>query len=342
MRKLLNTLYITDELCYLSKDGENIVIKKDDKEIKRLPIHILEGIICFNYNGVSPGTMRLCNENNISITFLTPTGRLCGRFTGKTNGNVYLRRTQYRYADNEDISLELAKQFIAGKMINSRKVLKRVIRDHGEKVDVNKINSVCEDLLSKIKSIETIQNKDTLRGIEGDGARKYFSCFDEMILQQKEDFYFNGRNKRPPMDNVNALLSYLYSILTYEIQSALESVGLDSYVGFFHTDRPGRASLALDVIEELRSYMVDRFVITMINKKQVAKGNFIKKENGSVIMDDDGRKIILTAWQDRKREEITHPFLKEKIMIGLIPYAQAQLLARYIRGDLDEYPPFLI
>lgn len=342
MRKLLNTLYITDELCYLSKDGENIVIKKDDKEIKRLPIHILEGIICFNYNGVSPGTMRLCNENNISITFLTPTGRLCGRFTGKTNGNVYLRRTQYRYADNEEISLKLAKQFITGKMINSRKVLKRLIRDHGEKVDVNKINSVSEDLLSKIKNIETIQNKDSLRGIEGEGARKYFNCFDEMILQQKEDFYFNGRNKRPPMDNVNALLSYLYSILTYEIQSALESVGLDSYVGFFHTDRPGRASLALDMIEELRSYMVDRFVITMINKKQITKGNFIKKENGSVIMDDDGRKIILTAWQDRKREEIIHPFLKEKIMIGLIPYVQAQLLARYIRGDLDEYPPYLI
>jgi len=342
MRKLLNTLYITDELCYLSKDGDNIVIKKDGQEIKRLPIHILEGIICFNYNGVSPGIMRLCNENNISIVFLTPTGRLCGRFVGKTNGNVYLRRTQYRYADDEEISLNLARQFILGKLINSRKVLNRVIRDHGEKVDVNKINIIAEDLLSKIKCIEIVDNKDSLRGIEGEGARKYFSCFGEMILQQKEDFYFEGRNRRPPMDNVNALLSYLYSILTYEIQSALEAVGLDSYVGFFHTDRPGRASLALDMIEELRSYMVDRFVITLINKKQLTKRYFIKKENGSVILDDDGRKILLTTWQDRKREEITHPFLNEKIMVGLIPYVQAQLLARYIRGDIEDYPPFMI
>lgn len=342
MRKLLNTLYITNDLCYLSKDRENIVITIDDKEVKRFPIHILEGIICFNYNGVSPGVMKLCNENHISISFLTPYGQFCGRFTGKTNGNVYLRREQYRIADNEEKSLKIARNCIIGKLNNSRKILMRLIRDHKNKIDSEKVQLTVDELYDQIEKIKTIDSKDSLRGIEGEAARNYFGNFDDMILSQKNDFLFNSRNRRPPKDKVNAMLSFLYSLLSYEVQSALESVGLDSYVGFFHSDRPGRAGLALDMMEELRGYMVDRLVLTLINKKQIDSKGFEEKENESVLLNEKGRNIVIEAWQKRKQEEILHPYIDEKISIGLLPYVQSQLLARYIRGDIDEYPPFLL
>ena len=306
MRKLLNTLYITNEEYYLARDGENIIIKEDGKTIRRFPIHILEGIVCFNYVGASPGVVKLCNENNISITFLTPNGRFCGKFIGVTNGNVLLRRTQYRISD-DDRSLMIAKRCIEAKLINSRKVYLRLLRDHPDKIDSQKIQKVT----------------------------------DYLILSQQEDFKFVMRSKRPPMNRVNAMLSFLYSMLTYEVQAALETIGLDSYVGFFHTDRPGRASLALDMIEELRAYMVDRLVLTMINRNQISKSDFEVKENDAVLLNEKGREKILTEWQKRKQIEITHPFIKETIPIGLIPYVQAQLLSRHIRGDLDEYPPFI-
>lgn len=342
MRKLLNTLYITNDLCYLSKDRENIVITIDNKEVKRFPIHILEGIICFNYNGVSPGVMKLCNENYISIAFLTPYGKFCGRVVGKTNGNVHLRREQYRIADNDEISLKISKNFIIGKLSNSRKILMRAIRDHKEKMNVEEIQKTVDELMDQIKKIENIENKDSLRGIEGESARNYFGNFNQMILSQKNDFVFNSRNRRPPKDKVNALLSFLYTLLTYDVQSALESVGLDSYVGFFHSDRPGRAGLALDMMEEIRAYMVDRLVLTLINRKQIDSKGFDEKENGSVLLNEKGRNIVIEAWQKKKQEEIVHPYIDEKINIGLLPYVQSQLLARYIRGDIDEYPPFLI
>ncbi len=342
MKKLLNTLYITNELCYLSKDGENIVIKIDDKEVKRLPIHILQGIICFNYNGVSPGVIKLCSNNNISLALMTPRGDMCGRFVGKTNGNVHLRREQYRWADDEEISLLIAKNIILSKLSNSKKILQRLIRDHSEKVDCEVLDVTIKDFKLAIIRVDKCVNKDTLRGIEGEMARKYFSCFDQLILKQKDDFIFRGREKRPPKDRINAMLSYMYSILTYEIQSALEAVGLDSYVGFFHTDRSGRASLALDIIEEFRAYLVDRFVVSLINKKEISKKHFETKENGSVLLTKDGKQIILTKWQKRKQEEINHPFLEEKCPIGLLPHLQALLLARHIRGDIDSYPPFFI
>jgi CRISPR-associated protein Cas1 len=341
MKKLLNTLYITNELCYLSKVGENIVIKIDDKEVKRLPIHILEGIICFNYNGVSPGVIKLCNENNVQLALMDPFGKLCGRFIGVSKGNVLLRREQYRIADDER-SLSVAKNMILAKLTNSRRVLLRLIRDHKEKVNDVYINEVCESIKMQMERISEITDKDSLRGVEGEVARKYFSCFEAMILQQKEDFYFTNRNKRPPTDNVNALLSYMYSILSYDMLSALEAVGLDSYVGVFHTDRPGRASLALDMIEELRAYMVDRFVLSLINKRQIFNKHFEKKENGAILLNKEGKNIIFTQWQERKQQEIMHPFIKENCPIGLIPHIQAQLLARYIRGDLETYPPFFM
>ncbi len=341
MRKLLNILYITNENYYLSRERENVVIKENSKVIKRFPIHIIEGIVCFNYIGVSPAMIQLANENNISLTFLTPGGRFCGKFIGTTNGNVILRREQYRIADDEERSLQLAKRCIEAKIINSRKVLLRTLRDHREKVNVARLTVATEYLKKQLVLCQEVNNKDSLRGIEGDSARMYFQCFDDIILYQKEDFIFVTRSRRPPLNRVNAILSYLYSLLTYEVQSALETVGLDSYVGFFHTDRPGRASLALDMIEELRPYLVDRFVVTLINRKQIGSEDFEVKENGAVLLNKKGRDKVLILWQKRKHTEIIHPFINEKMPVGLIPYVQAQLLSRHIRGDLDSYPPFL-
>lgn len=341
MRKLLNTLYITNENYYLSRERENIVIRHEEKVVKRFPIHILEGIVCFNYTGVSPGLMQLANENNISITFLTPNGRFCGKFVGLTSGNVILRRTQYRISDDGVSSLKIAKRCIQAKIINSRKNLLRLARDHKNKVDINKVNKTIEYLKMQNDFVVNTDSFDILRGIEGDSARAYFQVFDEMILNQKDEFKFVRRSKRPPLNKVNAILSYLYSILTYEIQAAVEAVGFDSYVGFYHRDRPGRASLALDLIEELRPYLVDRFVTTLINRGQINSKDFEEKENGSVLLNDKGRQKVLKVWQERKHDEINHPFIKEKVKIGLIPYIQAQLLSRHMRGDIEEYPPFL-
>lgn len=340
MRKLLNTLYVTNENYYLASQGENVLIKDEGKIVRRFPIHILEGIVCFNYMGASPGIIRLCNENNISITFLTPNGRFCGKYIGLTNGNVLLRRTQYRLSDSHE-SLQIAKRCIEAKLINSRKVYLRLARDHPERINSNKVKQLNDYLYKQTLVVALAEDKDQLRGIEGDAARAYFQLFDELILHQKEDFKFVIRSKRPPLNRVNAMLSFLYSMLTYEVQSALETVGLDSYVGFFHTDRPGRASLALDLIEELRAYMVDRFVLTMINRKQISNTDFEVKENEAVYLNDKGREKVLTQWQKRKQVEITHPYINETISLGLLPYVQAQLLARYIRGDLDDYPPFI-
>ncbi|TDM04011.1 type I-C CRISPR-associated endonuclease Cas1c [Macrococcus carouselicus] len=340
MRKLLNTLYITNENFYLSRERENFVIKEDGKVFKRFPAHIIESIVCFSYIGASPSAIELANTNQISLTFLTPEGRFCGRYIGTTNGNVLLRREQYRIAD-DGRSLQIAKRCIEAKIINSRKVLLRTLRDHRDKVNATRLEVAETYLKKQLFLCKQVDNKDSLRGIEGDAARMYFQCFDDIILYQKEDFVFVTRSKRPPLNRVNAILSYLYTLLTYEVQSALESVGLDSYVGFFHTDRPGRASLALDMIEELRPYLVDRFVITLINRKQIAPQDFEIKENGAVLLNKKGRDKVLTLWQKRKHSEIIHPFIGEKVPIGLIPYVQAQLLSRHIRKDLESYPPFL-
>lgn len=339
MRKLLNTLYITNEDYYLSRERENIVIRDSEKVIRRFPIHILEGIVCFNYTGASPGVIQLCNENRISITFLSPNGRFRGKFVGLTNGNVLLRREQYRIADDKR-SLKIAKNCIEAKLINSRKVFLRLRRDHSN-IDHLKVTELANYFKSQIVNVKSCDNKDSLRGIEGDVARSYFQNFDELILSQKNDFKFVLRSRRPPLNRVNAMLSFLYSMLTYEVQAALETIGLDSYVGFFHTDRPGRPGLALDMIEELRPYLVDRFVITMINRRQISVNDFEEKENQAVLLNDKGREKILKQWQKRKHQEITHPFIKEKMPIGLLPFIQAQLLSRHIRGDIEAYPPFI-
>lgn len=341
MRKLMNTLYVTSPDTYLSLDGENIVVLQDNKEKIRVPMQNLEGIVAFGYTGASPALMGYCAKNNIALTFLSKSGKFLARITGETRGNVVLRREQYRIADDEYRSLAIAKNCIIGKIYNSKNVVKRAMRDHSQRIDVDQFEKISFQLQNSLIMVQQANSIDELRGYEGEAAVRYFSILDQLILQQKNSFYFHSRNKRPPLDNMNAMLSFMYTLLAHETAAALESVGLDSYVGFFHTDRPGRISLALDMMEELRSIFVDRFVISLVNKRIVNENGFEKQENGAVIMTDSTRKEILRNWQERKQDKIKHPFLNETIEWGLVPYVQAMLLARYIRGDLDEYPPFM-
>ncbi len=341
MKKLLNTLYVTSENSYLSLDGENIVVFEDKKEVGRLPLHNLEGIVSFGYRGTSPALMGACADRNISLCYVTPQGKFLARVTGKIKGNVILRQQQYESSRDKEISLSIAKNCITGKIYNARWVLERAVRDHSLQINTDQVKTASVHLKQSLEYIRNSQSKEQLRGYEGEAASIYFGVFNELILQQKKDFVFCGRNKRPPLDNINAMLSLVYTLLTNQIASALECVGLDPYIGYLHTERPGRVSLALDLIEELRAPLADRFVLSLINKKVITRKNFKTKENGAVIMDDEARKRLLTEWQNRKKETITHPFLKEKIEWGMVPYVQAMLLARYLRGDLDGYPVFL-
>lgn len=340
MKKLLNTLYVTSPDSYLSLDGENVVILEGEQESGRIPLHNLEAIVSFGYRGVSPALMGGCAKRNIALCFVTPQGKFLARVTGGVHGNVLLRRRQFETAQDSDFSLGVAKNCILGKVYNSRWVLERATRDHSLQVDVERLKQASSFLQNALQNIRVCMNQDQLRGYEGEAASVYFGVFDQLILQQKKEFVFSGRNRRPPLDNVNAMLSFVYTLLTGMTASALETVGLDPYVGFMHTDRPGRVSLALDLLEELRPVMADRFVLTMINKKLVTGKDFKKKEDGAVIMSDAARKQLLVEWQNKKKEVITHPYLGEKVEWGMVPFVQAMLLARYLRGDLDEYPPF--
>lgn len=341
MRKLLNTLYITSPNSYLTRDGENIVIKVEKEEKFRVPVHLVESIICFNYMGASPSLMELCTEKNVTLSFVSEYGRFLGRVTGSVSGNVLLRRKQYRLADLEEKSLEFSRLFVAGKIANCRSVLQRATRDHTKNINPVIFDDAITTLLLKQKNALKAQNVDQLRGFEGESAMVYFSVFDQLIVSQKDEFFMHGRNRRPPLDNVNALLSFIYTLLMHDVRSALETVGLDPCVGFLHTDRPGRQSLALDMMEELRPYLADRLVLSLINRKQINGKGFVRQAPGGVLMDDKTRKEVLTAWQKRKQEEIIHPFLQTSVPIGLIPYCQAMLLARTMRGDIKNYPVFI-
>ncbi|MFO1442435.1 type I-C CRISPR-associated endonuclease Cas1 [Bacillus sp. Bva_UNVM-123] len=340
MKKLLNTLFVTQPDSYLSLDGENIVILQDEVK-KRIPLHNLESIVTFGYTGASPALMGYCADENIPIIFLTSSGRFRARVVGKSRGNVVLRKTQYRLSDNEIESARIARNFITGKVFNQKWMLERVTRDYPIRVDTAKFKEVSAQLSDLMKEIRVCDDLERLRGLEGQAAISYNKVFNQMILQQKEDFYFHSRSRRPPLDNVNAMLSFAYTLLANDTATALEGVGLDAYVGFLHRERPGRISLALDVMEELRGIYADKFVLTLINKKIFNKDDFVKKENGAILMTDEARRKFLSAWQNKKTEKITHPYLGEKIQWGLVPHAQSLLLARYLRGDLDEYPPFL-
>lgn len=341
MRKMLNILYVTAPDAFLAKEGENLVVKVLDEEVFRTPIHYLEGVVTFGYKGASPALLGLCAERGVSLTFLNEHGKFLARVSGPVKGNVLLRRKQYRMADSTTECTKIASRFIMGKVANCRTVIRRYESDHTDKSNDKATESVRKELATGIVRLSRAFSLEEVRGIEGEMARTYFAVFDDMILYQKESFYMRNRSRRPPLDNVNALLSFLYTLLAHETKSALETVGLDPFVGFLHRDRPGRPGLSLDLMEEFRPYLVDRLVLSLINRKQISGNDFITKESGGVIMKEGARKTVLEAWQKRKREEITHPFLDEKIPLGLLPYAQALLMSRYLRGDLDDYPPFI-
>ena len=340
MKRLLNTLYITSPDRYLSLNGENVVVLERETEIGRIPLHNLEAIVTFGRTGASPALMGACAARNIGLTFLTGSGRFLARVTGEVYGNVILRKEQFRISEDSKTSLEIAKNCIAGKVYNSRWILERAIRDYPLRLDIEKLRNKSQFLQETLEKLQDCRSASSLLGLEGEAASVYFSVFDDLILQQKDIFQFHGRNRRPPTDKVNAMLSFAYTLLTSMCASALETVGLDPYVGFYHTDRAGRKSLALDLMEELRSVLADRFVLTLINKRVIDQSGFIQKETGAVIMNEDLRKIFLSAWQKKKQEIITHPFLGEKVEWGMVPHVQAMLLARYLRGDIDAYPPF--
>lgn len=284
--------------------------------------------------------MGKCAANNISLTFFTPNNKYLAGTCSFENGNILLRKAQYRISEDESLSADIARNFILGKLYNSKYVLHRAVRDHPKQIDCERVENACQNIKTYMTDVQSAGSADVLRGIEGNAAAEYFGVFGELILQSKDDFYFHGRNRRPPMDNVNAMLSFAYTMLENECASALRGAGLDPFAGFMHTDRPGRKSLALDLEEELRSVFADRFVLTLINNRIISSGDFTKQESGAVRFSDDGRKKFLSEWQKRKKEEIVHPFLNEKIQWGLVPHAQAMLLARFIRGDIDGYPPF--
>lgn len=340
MKKLANTLYITNPKAYLTLEGETIVIKKEDDSKTRLPLHNLENIVCFNWLGTSPALMRACTQRNIGLAYFNPYGNFQGRVSGKIRGNVLLRKTQYRISEDENQSVPIAASFILAKIANSRKVIERALRDHALLLDVEALNKASAALKGIFQVIPECQSLEAIRAFEGSAAKLYFRVFDQLILHQKEDFYFTVRSRRPPLDKMNSLLSFYYTLLANDVASALEGVGLDPYVGFLHQDRPGRPSLALDLMEELRPIFADRLALTLVNRKQIKGKGFTQKENKSVLMDDETRKKVLVAWQERKQDQIMHPYLKEKISFGLIPHVQALLLARHLRGDLDAYPPF--
>lgn len=340
MKPLLNTLFVNQDEAYLALDGGNVVVVREEKELARFPLHNFEQITTFGYTGASPALMRKCAEENIALTFMSPEGRFQARVIGKMNGNVLLRREQYRRADDETASLALAKNFILGKIYNARWMIEWTRRDYAMRIDEEKFQSVSDFLQTSYHEATCAPNLEELRGVEGKAAVSYFSVFDDMILKQKGEFFFTERNRRPPLDNMNCLLSFLYALLMNDVGAALEGVGLDSYVGFLHRDRPGRQSLALDLMEELRP-IADRTAFSMVNTKKINGKDFRLEEGGAVYLTDDGRKKIIEAWHAHKEGMMTHPFLEEKIKWGLVPHVQALLLARYLRGDLDAYPPFL-
>ncbi|MBL4680819.1 MAG: type I-C CRISPR-associated endonuclease Cas1 [Pseudomonadales bacterium] len=337
MKKLLNTLYITKQESYLHKERETIVIKNGKDKLGQFPAINIANILCFGQISVSPFLMGYCGEQNIGLAFYTQYGKFLARVQGKQAGNVLLRRVQYRWADDEEKSVSIARLMVAAKISNGRSVLMREMRNHGKSTA---LDSAVAKLEVSLRRVQHAQSLGELMGIEGDAAATYFGVFNELL--RGSGFAFGGRVRRPPTDPINALLSYVYTLITHECSSALQGVGLDPYVGFLHQDRPGRQSLALGLLEEFRAPWADRFVLTLINRKQLKIKDFTTEASGAVRLKDDARKTLLIAWQERKQVEIMHPYLEEQVPIGLLPHCQAMLLARHIRGDTEYYPPYLV
>ncbi|MHB9293142.1 putative CRISP-associated protein Cas1 [Hollandina sp. SP2] len=341
MKKLLNTLYVTNQGSYLHLEGETVVIKMEGKKVNQFPLHLLDGIVCFGNVLCSPFLLGYGAKRNVSISFLTKYGRFLASVRGPVSGNVLLRRKQYRMADDENATRAIAANVVNGKLANCRMVMNRTIRDHGNKIDAVAVRSASESINKIIDRIPTGATADEVRGFEGQAAATYFKVFNHLIIDQKADFVFTGRNRRPPLDEVNALLSFVYTLLMHDVRSALETVGLDPAVGFLHRDRPGRPGLTLDVMEEFRPVIADRLVLSLINRQQLTKKGFTKAANGTVTMDDATRKTVLVAYQSRKQDKVLHPYINESISLGLFFFIQAMVMARHIRGELDGYAPFL-
>lgn len=339
MKKLLNILYVSTQGVYLHQEGETVVAELNREVKLRLPIHTLSGIVCFGNVLCSPFLLGLCGERGVHVSFFTEYGKFLARVSGPVSGNVLLRREQHRTVDDATRSCEIAKSFVIGKIANSRTVLQRLLRDHGENEAVSFAVNRLANILLRIQSVPDVE---TLRGLEGEAANHYFSVFDNLIVSQKKEFTLTTRSRRPPLDPINTLISFLYTLLAHDCEGALEGVGLDPQMGFLHALRPGRPSLALDLMEEFRSILADRVAVSLINLNQINARGFVTSESGAVTMKDDTRKEVLTAWQKKKQETVLHPFINEQVEIGLLPHVQAQLLARHLRGDLDAYPPFLI
>ena len=344
MRRHLNTLYVTTRGAWLNKDGQNVVVSVDNQERGRVPMHTIGSIVGFGRVLVSPPLLGACCEAGISVSYMTEEGRFLARVEGPVSGNVHLRRTQYRWADAADKRDAVVKSIVAGKVLNQRAVIARALRDHADTTGVEArqaLAGAADRLANILRRLEKPQTSDQLRGAEGEAGLVYFSVFDHLVRGEKPLFSFSGRNRRPPLDAINALLSFVYSLLTSDVRAALETVGLDPAVGYLHVDRPGRPSLALDLIEEFRPFFADRLVLSLVNRRQLSAKDFRSLDNGATLLTDEGRKTVLVAYQERKRDEIQHPFLDEKLTVGLLWFTQAQLLARHLRGDLDAYPPFV-
>jgi len=351
MKHHLNTLFITTQGSYLSKEGEAVLVRVEKTTRLRVPIHNLGGIVCFGRVGVSPSLMGLCGERGVAITMLSETGQFRARINGFTSGNVLLRREQYRRADDPAASAAIARSIVLAKVANARSVLLRSVRDYPQAEGRPAVEAAAARMALVLQDLQREAGQtadpaaapalDRVRGLEGEAANAYFGAFDHLITSQKEGFAFRSRSRRPPLDSVNALLSFLYAMLGHDLRAACEAAGLDSQVGFLHRDRPGRPGLALDLMEEFRPYLADRLALSLINRRQVGPAGFTTTESGAVRMDDATRKAVLTAYQKRKQEEVVHPFLGEKVSVGLVPHLQARLLARHLRNDLDAYPAFV-
>lgn len=340
MKKLLNTLYVTTQEAYLRKEGETVVVEKDKSVLLRLPIHTLQGIVTFGNVMTSPFLLNLCAERGVCVSFMSESGRFLARVTGPVSGNVLLRLAQMRAYEDRAKKGEVARSFVIGKLLNARNIILRRIRDHGESEALREAEAKHVDVIRRVRDSEP--DAERMRGLEGEAGAAYFGCFNELIVAQKDDFSISGRNRRPPTDPMNALLSYLYTLLAHDCRGALEGVGLDPQIGFLHEVRSGRPSLALDLMEEFRSVLADRVAMSLVNLRQVGPRDFRTTESGAVEMKEEARKTILQAWQKKKQDTILHPFLDERVPIGLLPHLQSLLLARHLRGDLDAYPPFLL
>lgn len=341
MKRHLNTLFVTTEGAYLRKDGQAIAVRIEKETRLRVPLHNLDSVVCFGRVGCSPALMAACAQANVTISFLNPWGGFLAAVVGFSPGNVLLRREQYRQADDPDASLRVAIGFVTGKVANARSVLLRAARDSKNPAHVENLQQSAKRMAFDLHQVRQAKSLDELRGVEGDSANRYFGSFNWMQAEGVTGFEFESRSRRPPLDRINALLSFLYSMLAHDVRSACEATGLDAAVGFLHRDRPGRPGLALDLMEEFRPFLVDRLVLSLVNRRQIQANDFEITESGAVLLKDKPRKAVLAAWQKRKQDTITHPFLNEKTSVGLLVHLQARLLARYLRGDLDSYPPFV-